>query len=139
MWIESALTARERRRIAWSKEADTVVVPAKADALREASSALDAAKAPHALIGGVAAGTRSGVPRATLGTDVAVGATVRREHVVQALTAVGFVLRGTFAHSANLRHPSGEPVRIVFDRQLDPIIDRAERVDLGEYTVPGRI
>jgi len=46
------------------------------------------------------------------------------------------VLRGTFAHSVNFRHSSGEPVQLVFDPAFDPMIDRAERVDAGGYSIP---
>ena len=40
-------------------------------------------------------------------------------------------LTGTFAHSLNFRHPSGEPVQIVIDPAFDPMIDRAEPLELS--------
>lgn len=103
----------------------------KVAALRDVSRALDAIAAPHALIGGVAVGVRTGIPRATLDTDLAVASSVERRSVVDALVAAGFTLRGEFAHSVNFRHPSGEPVQLVFDPGFDAIIARAEPLELG--------
>ena len=40
-----------------------------------------------------------------------------------------------FTHSINFRHPSGEPVQIVVDPEFDPMIDRAEGLDLGAVRV----
>jgi len=107
----------------------------KVGTLRDAVRALDAADAPSAVIGGVAVGLRSGIPRATLGTDLAVISTVDRATVVRALVDAGFSGRGAFAHGVNFRHPSGEPVQIVFDREFDPMIERAELLQLGGMTV----
>ena len=107
----------------------------KTDALRDASRALDGIGAPHALVG-VAVSVRSGVPRATLDTDLAVRSTVARSDVIAALTGAGLSLRGEFAHSVNFRHASGEPVQIVFDPAFDAMVDRAERIDVGSHRVP---
>ncbi|HSJ98778.1 MAG TPA: nucleotidyltransferase, partial [Myxococcota bacterium] len=87
------------------------------------------------LIGGVAVGIRTRIPRATLDTDLAVRSTVGRERVVEALVDAGFSLRGEFAHSVNFRHPSGEPVQLVFDAEFDAMIDRAERLEVGGVVV----
>jgi len=128
------ISRRERARIAmaWGKLMDE---PDKIGALRDAVRALDGVGAQSAVIGGVAVGLRSGIPRATLDTDLAVISTAERATVVRALVDAGFSLRGEFVHSVNFHHPSGEPVQIVFDRQFDPMIERAEPLQLGGMTV----
>jgi hypothetical protein len=110
--------------------------PDKMAALLDAVRALTAAAMPHALVGGVAVGVRSGVPRATLDTDLAVRSTVERHAVVQVFAAAGFVLRGEFEHSVNFRHATGEPVQVMFDPVFDPMIDRAEAIVMAEVRVP---
>jgi len=110
--------------------------PDKLAALVHVSRALEAVGAPHALVGGVAVGVRSGIPRATMDTDFAVRSTIDRRAVVQALTGAGLTLRGEFAHSINFRHPSGEPVQVVFDPGFDAMIDRAEPVAVAGSRVP---
>jgi hypothetical protein len=129
----SRLSAREWRRIAASREGGTSMeeAPDKAAALVDVVRALDAIGAGHALVGGVAVGIRSGVPRATMDTDIAVRTSVPRPVVVRALVDAGLTLRGEFAHSVNFRHGSGEPVQLVFDPAFDPMIDRAEVVETG--------
>lgn len=107
----------------------------KLGALVDVVSALDRIGAPYALVGGVAVGIRSGVARATMDTDLAVRSTIPRDTAARALVSAGFVLRGEFAHSTNLRHTSGEPVQLVFDPAFDPMIDRAEAVDVGGVPV----
>lgn len=109
--------------------------PDKALALRDAAGALDTLACPWALIGGVAVGLRSGVPRATIDTDLAVSSRVPRSVVIDALVAAGFVPRGEYTHRVNFRHASGEPVQIVFDADIDPMIDRAESLDMGGLTI----
>ena len=106
-------------------------VPDKLAALVDAVRALDHVSAPHALVGSVAVGLRSGVPRATIDTNIAVRSTVERDVVVEAFSAAGLWLTGTFAHSLNFRHPSGEPVQIVIDPAFDAMIDRAESLELS--------
>ena len=49
----------------------------KIGALGDAVRALEAIGAAHALVGGVAVGIRTGVPRATLGTDLTVRSLAR--------------------------------------------------------------
>jgi hypothetical protein len=106
-------------------------VPDKLAALSDVVAALDSLGAAHAVIGGIAVGIRSGVPRATLDTDIAVRSTVRRDQVIGALTAAGLLLLGSHAHSINFRHASGEPVQVAMDPAFDAMIDRAEPMDLG--------
>jgi hypothetical protein len=130
------LCAREWRMIVASRgEGSAMPQPEKTTALAEASAALDAIGAPHAVVGGVAVGLRSGVPRATMDVDIAVRSTVPRAAVIDALAAAGLVLRGEFAHSINFRHPSGEPVQVVLEVTFDAMIDRAEPVDIGPRRV----
>lgn len=124
------LTARERLLIASSRGAAMDESPDKLAALADTVRALDRLGAPHAVVGGVAVGIRSGVPRATVDTDIAVRSTIERGSIAEALTGAGLRLTGTFAHSMNFRHPSGEPVQIVFDPEFDPMIDRAEPLDI---------
>jgi len=132
------LTRRERARIATVHGGRAAMDEAadKVSALRDATRALGAIGAAHALIGGVAVGIRSGVPRATLDTDLAVESTAERREVIHALLEAGFTLGGEFSHSVNLRHPSGEPVQLVFDPGFDGMIGRAERLDVGGVVVP---
>lgn len=105
--------------------------PDKLAALADVIRALDDIGVLHAVVGGVAVGIRSGVPRATVDTDVAVRSTADLPRLVEALAAAGLLRTGTFAHSMNFRHRSGEPVQIVFDPEFDPMIDRAEALDMG--------
>src|SRR5262245_35292819 len=116
----SALSRREHDRIVAARGGDPKEErPDKVGALGEAVSALDGIAAPHALIGGVAVGIRSGVPRATLDTNLAVATTVSRAAVIEALIRAGFTLRGEHPHTVNLRHRSNEPLQIVFDPAFD--------------------
>ena len=110
--------------------------PDKVAALADVVRTLTRLGASYAVVGGVAVGIRSGVPRATIDTDVAVRSTIGREHVIETFTEAGLRHTGTFAHSMNFRHPSGEPVQIVFDPEFDAMIDRAELLDLGGILAP---
>jgi hypothetical protein len=125
------LTARDRWLIGSLPGAPMEQSGDKLAALTDAVRALDRREAPHAVVGGVAVGLRSGVPRATVDTDVAVRSTVSQSSIREAFTSAGLRLTGTFAHSLNFRHRSGEPVQIVFDPAFDPMIDRAEALDVG--------
>jgi hypothetical protein len=119
-----------------SQGADMAEAPDKIGALLDIARVLEGMSVPYALIGGVAVGIHSGVPRATADTDIAVLSTVDRAAVVRALTEAGFGLVGEFTHSANFRHASGEPVQLAFDPTFDPRIQRAERFDAGGFTIP---
>jgi hypothetical protein len=103
----------------------------KVAALLDTARALTAAGIPYALIGGVAVGIHSGVPRATADTGVAVRSTADHAAIRRALLAAGFQCAGEFRHSQNYRHASGEPVQIIFDPQFDAMIERAERFDVS--------
>ncbi len=98
----------------------------KVQALVDAVTALDAAGTAYALIGGVAVGLHTGVPRATLDTDLAVHTRHRGVELTQRLVDAGFELRGEYEHSVNFRHVGGEPLQLAFDRAFDAMIDRAE-------------
>ena len=108
----------------------------KLAALRDVCQVLEPFSAKFALIGGVAVGIRSGVPRATLDIDLAVASSVDRSKTVRALTAAGFQLVGDFPHSVNFRHSNGEPVQLAFDLAFDAMIERAEAVRVGAFSVP---
>lgn len=129
----AALTARERTLI--SKGTLVTDPQAQLTALRDVAAALGAADVAYALIGGIAVGIRSGVPRATADIDVAVGGAVQRRRVVDILTAAGFVHRGSYEFSENFRHPNGEPVQMAVDDAFTGALARAEVVDLGGYSV----
>jgi len=125
------ISARERQRIASSQGVMMTEPPDKVAALADVVRALDNLGIAHAVAGGVAVGIRSGVPRATIDTDVAVPSTAERVRLIEALTAAGFTHTGTFPHSINFRHRSGEPVQIIVDHEFDAMIDRAEALDLA--------
>jgi hypothetical protein len=125
------LSAREHQLIAASRGSTMQPMPDKLAALADVVAALDGLGADHALVGGIAVGIRSGVPRATLDTDIAVRSTVPRGRLIEELTGAGFVLLGSHAHSINFRHSSGEPVQLAIDPGFDMMIDRAEIMDLG--------
>jgi len=110
--------------------------PDRVSAMRDATRVLEKIGAAHALIGGLAVGVHSGVPRATLDIDFAVHSSVDRRRLVEALTQAGFRVIGEFPHSANFRHASGEPVQLAFDAGFDPMIARAERFDAGGVSIP---
>ena len=130
-------SARDRiligaRRGAWCEMEQT---PDKTAALVDLAMTLDAIGVAHALIGGVAVGIHTGVPRATLDIDVGVISTVERASIVAALTAAGFRLVGEFPHSLNFRHQSGEPVQLAIDPEFDAMILRAESMTIGPTSV----
>jgi hypothetical protein len=114
---------------------DVSSLPDKLGAIGAATVALQAAGVAHALIGGLAVGIRSGVPRATLDIDFAVPSTSDRRALEQALTAAGFTLTGAFQHSLNFRHMSGEPLQLAMDIGFDPMIARAEGVSMLGFTL----
>jgi hypothetical protein len=87
---EIAATARDRLLITAHRGRgdDMEAAPDKVAALLDTTRALAAIGAPYALIGGVAVGIHSGVPRAMADTDIAVLSTVDRGTVCRALTVV---------------------------------------------------
>ncbi len=125
------LTIRESWRIAASRGVPMADVPDKVSAIADVTRALGGIPVLHALVGGVAVGIRSGVPRATLDTDIAVSSSVSRAAVIAALTGAGLAHTGSFAHSLNFRHRSGEPVQIVLAPEFDAMIERADPLDVG--------
>jgi hypothetical protein len=133
----AAATARDRALIAaWRGGSGMTDAPDKVAALVAAVQVLAAAGVPHALIGGVAVGVHSGIPRATLDTDLAVASTADRQSLIEAFTRAGFRLTGEFPHSINLRHASGEPVQLAFDPAFDAAIARAEFFQVAGTAVP---
>ena len=134
----AAVSARDRWLIARGPKGGDVVAeaPDKVAALVDVARALGSAGIRFALVGGVAVGVHSGVPRATADTDLAVVSTVDRDLVTRVLTGAGFRFVGQFRHSTNFRHPSGEPVQLVFDTEFDGMIERAEHIDVGDLAVP---
>lgn len=98
--------------------------------------ALESAGVSHALIGGVAVGVHSGVPRATLDTNIAVVSTADRPGLERVLLQAGFARTGVFAHSVNFRHASSEPVQLAFDPMFDEMIERAERIVVSGTAIP---
>jgi hypothetical protein len=134
----AALTARERALIAASRGGDVATdsAPDKMAALLDAARALESAGASFALIGGVAVGIHSGVPRATLDTDLAVASTADRASLGRAFARAGFRPAGEFPHSLNFRHASGEPVQLALDPSFDPMIERAERLEIAGALIP---
>lgn len=109
--------------------------PDKVAALIEVAQALGRIGASHAVVGGVAVGIRTGIPRATLDTDIAVHSTADRGRVTRALVDAGLVLKGEHVHTINFRHRSGEPIQLVFDPGFDAMIERAEPITVGTVAV----
>lgn len=106
-------------------------LPDKLGALESATAAFKATGASYALIGGLAVGIRSGVPRATLDVDFAIATNVDKNIVIAAFNAHSLRMTGSFAHSINFRHASGEPVQLAFDPTFDAMIIRAESMHFG--------
>ncbi len=133
----AAATARDRVLIAARRGGGGQMAesPDKIAALLDTVRVLDAIGAPYALVGGVAVGIHSGVPRATADTDIAVRSTVDGAMLRQALIDAGIRFIGEFRHSVNFRHASGEPVQLVIDVACDAMIDRAERFQVGSESV----
>jgi Nucleotidyl transferase AbiEii toxin, Type IV TA system len=102
------------------------------DALIAAVAVFDEGGIRYALIGGLAVGIVSGVPRATLDVDFAIPSDVDRRALAERFERHGFALSGEFAHSMNFEHESGEPVQLALDAEFDPMIARAEPVTLDD-------
>jgi hypothetical protein len=114
---------------------DMSLLPDKLGALAAAVGVFDATGVAYALIGGLAVGVRSGVPRATLDVDFAIPSGVDRKLLTMQLEQTGFALTGEFAHSVNFRHLSGEPVQLAFDPSFDPMIGRAQLMHFGNLSL----
>jgi hypothetical protein len=130
------VTARERRLIASLRGTSMDESADKVATLTDVVRALERQRVAHALVGGVAVGLRSGVSRATADTDIAIPSAVDRRSIVDVLTEAGLRLTGTFEHSLNFRHPSGEPVQLVFDPGFDAMILRAEPLEVAGVRIP---
>lgn len=135
----AACTARERALLSLAAHAgvqyrNTMQPGAdKLAAIRAVVEVMRRANLSYALIGGVAVGLQSGVPRATLDVDFAVPTHVSWEQLHALLESFGFQAKGAFAHSRNYRHASGEPVQFAFDEGFDAFIERAEIVHVGDF------
>lgn len=129
----AAATRREQRIFSGSASyaGGMAVLPDKLGAIQAAAVAFDAHAVPYALIGGVAVGIRSGVPRATLDVDFAVATRVDRAWLRGRLIERGFSAKGAFQHSDNFLHETGEPVQVAYDRAFDSMIERAEVMTFG--------
>lgn len=90
----------------------------------------------YALIGGLAVGIRSGIPRATLDVNFAIPTSVVKTTLIERLTSRRFRLTGQFVHSINFEHESGEPVQLAFDDAFDAMIARAELMTFGQLQIP---
>jgi hypothetical protein len=136
--IVCAITEREQRLIRSGTHYahGVTAMPDKMGALRAVVRALTSAEIPHALIGGLAVGIRSGVPRATLDVDIAVSTAVDRATVTSVVLSERFTLVGQFAHSINFKHESGEPLQLAFDPAFDAMIARAELLTFDEFAIP---
>ena len=109
--------------------------PDKLAALIDTARALEAAGVRYALIGGLAVGIHSGLPRATIDVDVAAHLGTGRENAVKALERAGLQKTGEFEHSVNFRHATGEPVQLAFDVDFDAMIERAESINVAGTSI----
>jgi hypothetical protein len=101
----------------------------KRPALISLARALQDARTPYTVIGGVALQVHQAEPRTTLDIDLAVPAfdAIPRDQ----LRAAGFDLTGRFAHPENWLGPEGVPVQFTDDPALGPAIERAVEIDLA--------
>ncbi len=111
------------------------VLPDKLAAIAAAEAVFSEQGVPYALIGGLAVGIRSGVPRATLDVDFAIRTDTDLEQLTRRFQARGFQLVGEFAHSVNFKHESGEPVQLAFDEQFDAMVARAELMTMDDVAL----
>ncbi len=135
--VAAALTQREQLLLARVSgyAANVSGLPDKLAAITAAATLFTRSGVPYALIGGLAVGVRSGVPRATLDVDFAIASATDRAQLSAELQRKGFRLTGEFPHSLNFKHDSGEPVQLAFDPAFDPMIARAEPVTLGDVAL----
>ena len=129
-------TARDRLLIA-GRRGETVVGPSdQLGALVDAARALSDAGIAYALIGGIAVGIHSEVPRATQDIDIAIPSSVVRRTILSTFRAAGFELVGEHPHTINVRQRSGgERVQLAIDPVFDAMIDRAEEVEVAGIAV----
>jgi sugar phosphate isomerase/epimerase len=132
--LSSALTARER--LLSAPAGRTMDPEAQLEALLDAARALREARVAFALIGGLAVGMRTGVPRATIDIDLAVVSSASAAEVTRILAGAGFDRTGVFPHSLNFRHRGGEPLQAAFDPEFDRMIEFADPVDVRGVTLP---
>jgi hypothetical protein len=93
--------------------------------------ALEAAGVSYALMGSLAVGIHTAVPRAAADINLAVHVGKGGDVAIQALERAGLKKTGVFQHSINFRHASGEPVQLAFDPLFDAMVDRAETFDVA--------
>jgi hypothetical protein len=138
--LHDAIYATEREQLvirrAFGYAARMTGAPDKLSAIAAACEALTESHVRFALIGGLAVGIRSGVPRATLDVDFAIDSSTPLDPLSARMESSGFSATGRFAHSVNFEHSSGEPVQFAFDAAFDAYILRAEPTALGEFTIP---
>ncbi|HTM45976.1 MAG TPA: hypothetical protein VL137_13540 [Polyangiaceae bacterium] len=138
-YLHAAIAATEREQLLFVRQAQgvesAVPFPDKLGAIKQALSVFERSGVPYALIGGLAVGVRSGVPRATLDVDFAIPTAVDRAALSEQFTAAGFRANGAFTHSINFEHPSGEPVQLAFDASFDAMISRAEVLTFGDLSL----
>jgi hypothetical protein len=138
--LHDAIFATEREQLAMRQAfgyaARMTGAPDKLSAIAAACAAFSQADVRFALIGGLAVGIRSGVPRATLDVDFAIVSSTPLEPLLASMGGCGFSITGRFAHSVNFEHSSGEPVQLAFDAEFDAYILRAEPTSLGEFNIP---
>jgi hypothetical protein len=130
-------SARDRILIAARRDLEIGMeeTPDKVAALLDTACIIETIGSSYALIGGIAVGIHSGVPRATLDVDVAIASSIKRSDLIDRMTGAGFRLTGEFEHSVNFRHASGEPVQFAIDPTFDPLIERAEYMIVRETRV----
>jgi hypothetical protein len=134
--IAAQITRREQGLATRGRVGDPMAeLPDKLGAIAAAAAAFASSGSGYALIGGLAVGIRSGVPRATLDVDFAVPTAFDKRQIIDRFQAHAFSLTGEFAHSINFKHVSGEPVQLAFDPEFDPMIERAEALQLGSLVL----
>lgn len=138
--LKAAVAATEReQRLTLGRVSYAAGVPESPDklgAIAAAASLFAHNAVPYALIGGLAVGIRSGVPRATLDVDFAVPTRIDRVWLSERLVHGGFVQTGAYPHRVNFLHASGEPVQLAFDLLCDAMIQRAEPIFIGDLALP---
>jgi len=112
-----------------------MLLPDRLGAIADAVAVFRRHRVPYALIGGLAVGIRSGVPRATLDVDFGVATTVSRRAMATWFEAAKLRGTGEFRHSLHFEHVSGEPVQLAFDPGFDAMIERAQMIAFGDLEI----